>query len=275
MPALEPYPARNGAPLYFRRYRANSDTHLILLHGSSAHGAYLHAFAGYLSARNSANVYTPDLRGHGFHPQRRGDIDYIGQLEDDLADLIAYLRSESARNARFFVGGHSSGGGLALRFGGSRHGHLAQGILLLAPYLGYGAPMIKKGAGGWASPNLPRIAGLALLDGLGIKALHAATVLQFKLPEQYRNGYETLRYSFRMMKGMHPDDYRLSLQRCQVPMLLLVGSDDEAFHADGFKTGILPYKADARIGFVDGGSHLGIIMSAAAMAETARWLAST
>jgi non-heme chloroperoxidase len=31
-------------------------------------------------------VYAPDLRGHG-SSGRRGDIDYIGQLDDDLVDL--------------------------------------------------------------------------------------------------------------------------------------------------------------------------------------------
>ncbi len=29
---------------------------------------------------------------HGFTPKRRGDVDYIGQLEDDLADLITAKR---------------------------------------------------------------------------------------------------------------------------------------------------------------------------------------
>jgi alpha-beta hydrolase superfamily lysophospholipase len=31
-------------------------------------------------------TYVPDIRGHG-GSGRRGDIDYIGQLDDDLADL--------------------------------------------------------------------------------------------------------------------------------------------------------------------------------------------
>lgn len=274
MSPLEPYQARDGSQLFFRRYGAASNTHLVLIHGSSAHSAYLHAFAKYLSERNVANVYAPDLRGHGPQPQHRGDIDYIGQLEDDLADLISHISNATGTDARIFVGGHSSGGGLAVRLGGSRHGHLAQGLLLLAPYLGYDAPMVKRNAGGWSEADIPKIVGLSILNGFGVTRLNGANVLRFNLPEKYHNGYETLSYSFRMMKGMHPDNYKTDLKSYRGSMLLLVGSEDEAFHTEGFKTGILPYKSDAAIGFVHGGSHLGIIMSESAMAEAARWLAT-
>jgi len=30
-----------------------------------------------------AQVVTPDLRGDGINPDKRGDVDYIGQLDDD------------------------------------------------------------------------------------------------------------------------------------------------------------------------------------------------
>ncbi len=272
MSPLEPYQARDGSALSFRRYPAESNTHLVLIHGSSAHSAYLHAFAKYLSANKFANVYAPDLRGHGPSPQRRGDIDYIGQLEDDLADLIFHIKKGASKGARFLVGGHSSGGGLALRFSGGPNGHLAQGFVLLAPYLGHDAPMVKRGAGGWANANIPKIVGLSVLDGFGLKRFNGSRVLRFNLPAKYHNGYETLEYSFRLMRGMHPDSYKASLKSTKAPLLILVGSEDEAFHAEGFTSGVVPYKPDAEVSFVKGGSHLGIIMSEHAMAETARWL---
>ena len=274
MPPLEPFLARDGVALHLRRYRSDPITHLILLHGSSGHGAYLHAFAKNLSQRGVATVYLPDLRGHGLSPQRRGDIDYEHQLEDDLADLILHIRKDAPPQARIIVGGHSSGGGLALRFGGGRHGHLTDGLVLLAPFLGHGAPMTKRGAGGWARPNIPRIVGLSILSGIGIERLGGLPVLHFNLPERYRTGYETLTYSFRLMRGMHPRNYAASLRATKVPLLLVVGAEDEAFHAEGFKAGVTPYKPDALIRFVDGGSHLGILMSEPAMQETARWLES-
>lgn len=272
MSPLEPFEARDGAKLSFRRYSADSKVHAILLHGSSGHSAYLHPFAKYLSERNIASVYALDLRGHGPNPQRRGDIDYIGQLEEDIADLIGFIKSEAGSDVRFIVGGHSSGGGMALRFSGSSYGDLVSGVLLLAPYLGYNAPMVKKNAGGWASPNLPKIVGLKMLNSFGITRYNGAKVLRFNLPEKYHNGYETLEYSYRLMNGLHPSDYKESLKNTKASLLIVVGTEDEAFHAAEFESGILPHKSDAHITYVQGGSHLGIIMSESAMAETARWM---
>jgi len=221
-----------------------------------------------------ANVYAPDLRGHGPSPKRRGDIDYIGQLEDDLADLIAHIKKSAPKDARIMVGGHSSGGGLALRFAGGPHGDLAQGVVLLAPYLGHDAPMVKRSAGGWVDASILKIVGISMLDGLGIRRFNGSRVLRFNLPEKYRNGYETLEYSFRLMRGMHPESYKASLRATRAPLLILVPSEDEAFHAERFKAGVVPYKPDTSLIFVKGGSHLGILTSQSTMAETARWIES-
>jgi len=53
------------------------------------------------------------VRGHG-NFGRTGDIDYIGQLEDDLADFVAVLRPLHP-SASFSLIGFSSGGGFVLR----------------------------------------------------------------------------------------------------------------------------------------------------------------
>lgn len=272
MPPLTPYIPRDGARLGFRHYPSHSRSHVILVHGSSGHSAHLHAFAKYLSSRNIASVSLPDLRGHGPSPLRRGDIDYIDQLEDDLEDLIDHLRSGHAID-RVVIGGFSSGGGLALRFSGGKHGHLAQGVLLLAPYLGHGTPTITQGHSGsrWASASIPKIVALMALNAFGITQLNGAAVLRFNLPERYRSGYDTVSYSFRMMKGMHPDDYRQSLRRTKVPSLVLVGAGDEAVQADRFSAGILPYKPDAQIQVLKS-SHLGMVVNESTMAAAARWI---
>lgn len=272
IPVLKPFTARDSTRLAYRYYPSHSRTHLILLHGSSGHSAHLHAFAKYLSYRNAASAAVPDLRGHGPSPQRRGDIDYIDQLEDDLADLIEHLRASHSVD-RVVVGGFSSGGGLALRFAGGRHAVLAQGALLLAPYLGYGTPMIKRHAPNtrWARADIPRILGLMALNACGVTLLNGATVLRFNLPKQYRSNDDTLSYSFRLMKGMHPDDYRESLRNMREPMLILTGSGDEALRADSFSAAVLPYKPDTRVHIVKS-SHLGLIVNETAMAKAAQWI---
>ena len=135
IPTLQPYTVRDKATLYYRSYESKTDTNkvLILLHGSAWHGMQFHQLARFVSDNGLAHVITPDLRGHGFQPERRGDVDYIGQLEDDLADLISILKKQYP-NASFILGGHSSGGGLVIRFAGSRYGSKIDAYVLLAPF---------------------------------------------------------------------------------------------------------------------------------------------
>lgn len=278
LPALEPYLARDGAKLLFRRYvsAAPSALHVILLHGSSAHSAYLYAFAHYLSSHNIANVYTPDLRGHGPEPLRGGDIDYIDQLEHDVADLIGFIKQQAGEEAEpeFIVGGHSSGGGLALRFAGGEYGNLISRAVLIAPYLGHNTAMVKKDAGGWATPNIPKIMALSALNGLGITALNGAKVLNFNLPAAYCNGSETLSYSYRLMKGLHPVNYKESLMQTRVPLLVMIGTADESLTASEFESSILLFNQDVKIAYFNQVTHLGIVLSESAMSEAARWLAT-
>ncbi len=111
---MKQFSARDGIALSYRFYDScKKDRVIILLHGSSAHGEYLHGFADYLSfKRNVGQVYVPNLRGHYNSGTSRGDCDYIGQLEDDLYDLIHHFQLQ---NKKIILLGHSSGGGLAIR----------------------------------------------------------------------------------------------------------------------------------------------------------------
>jgi alpha-beta hydrolase superfamily lysophospholipase len=105
------------------------------------------------------------------------------------------------------VGGHSSGGGLALRFAGSEYGQQAAAYLLLAPYLQYNAPTARPNSGGWARPYTPRIAGLTMLNNVGIRWFNHLTTIDFNMPEKARNGTETLAYSFRLNTGFAPRNF--------------------------------------------------------------------
>lgn len=272
IPPLQTFKARDGVELAYRRFGQPSKNNLILIHGSSAESSYLHNFAETLAAAHAATVYTPDARGHGPAPQRRGDIDYIEQLEDDLADLIGHIQGTFPEPARFIVGGHSSGGGLALRFAGGKHGSLASGYLLLAPYLGYDAPTVRPNSGGWAKPDMAKIVSIAILNGFGVTMFNDAAVLRFNLPEQYRTGKETLVYSYRMMTGFNPRSYKTDLAAIKTPLLILEGSEDEAFDAAQFEPTVRPLVPGATIKIIKGASHLGIVTSTSASAEAVSWL---
>lgn len=267
---LGSYRARDGAELPLRHYQAESQTTLLLVHGSAYHSRYLAPLASRLATSGAARVYTPDLRGHGMAPDRRGDLEYIDQLEDDLADL-ATLTRERHPGSRVLVGGHSSGGGLAVRFAGSQHAELADGYLLLAPFLGHDAPTTRKNAGGWARPRLPVIIGLSILNGFGITALHGTTALTFDMPQAARDGSETLAYSFRLMTGFAPRDYRTDLAGISPPMLALIGAEDEAFLPAQLAP-TLRSVTDAKVEVLADLGHLDLPSALATADAITRWL---
>ena len=259
IPPLKAYIARDGVKLNYRYYSSESDVVLILIHGSGWHSRYLFRLASYIASGNTAHVYTPDLRGHGEAPQRRGDIDYIDQLEDDLADFVSLIRKEHP-TAKLVVGGHSSGGGLALRFAGGPYGDSVDAYLLLSPFLKYNAPTIRPNSGGWAHVYLPRIVGLSMLNNIGIRFMNYLEVIEYNMPGAYRDGTETLTYSHRLNMGYAPRNFKKDLISAKGPMLLVIGTADESFDALAFPPIMADYKPDAEVVLLDDVTHMGVVV---------------
>jgi|WetSurMetagenome_2_1015567.scaffolds.fasta_scaffold181195_2 non-heme chloroperoxidase len=270
LPQLETFTARDGKPLAYRRYAARSDRVIILLHGSGWHSWYFLPLAGFISAQGLAQVYTPDLRGHGRTPERRGDVDYIDQFEDDLADLIAMVRKDNPK-ATLIVGGHSSGGGLAIRFGGGKYGRQADAYMLLSPFLKYNAPTTRPNSGGWAKPYIRRIIGLTMLNKVGIRWFNYLTVVDFNMPEGARNGTETLSYSYRLIMGYEPRDYKKDLGLITQPLLVVAGTGDEAFFADQFEPVISQF-TKVKVKLLPGVTHMGVVVGPEVRPVIKEWL---
>ncbi|MCP4141188.1 MAG: alpha/beta hydrolase [Chloroflexi bacterium] len=270
LPELQTFAARDGEKLGYRHYPAESDKVLILVHGSGWHSQYFLPLAEYISAEGLAQVYTPDLRGHGAALQRRGDVDYINQLEDDLTDLISDIRKDNP-NATLIIGGHSSGGGLALRFAGSQYGQQADAYVLLSPYLKYNAPTMRPNSGGWAYAYTGRIVGLSILNTMGIHFFDHLTAIEFNMPEDARDGTETLAYSHRLNTGYAPRNYKKDLKAIAQPFLLLAGATDEAFVADQFEPVISEY-TDVQVELLPNLSHMGVVVSPDVQPIFKEWL---
>ena len=264
--------ARDGATLVYRSYGEQAPSiELILLHGSGYHSAYLSRLATEIAISGIARVWTPDIRGHGSRPQRRGDIDYIDQLEDDLADFIGLIRSINP-NATVILGGHSSGGGLAIRFAGGSYKGTADGYLLLAPYLGYNAPTIRPQLSGWATPKSSRIVALNFLNALGIRSLNSIRTLEFNLPPRYRTGDETLAYSYRLMTGFNLRNYAADLQALEKPILVVVGTDDQTFYAEEFRNVFKAFSPQAQVESIPDLTHFGLVLGEVVPRLVIQWL---
>jgi hypothetical protein len=103
LPPVERFQARDGTMLGFRHYLARgmaTGRGAVFIHGSSgSSGTANHALTAALAARG-VETWAADIRGHGASGTR-GDIAYVGQLEDDLADFVAHPqdRARSAADA--------------------------------------------------------------------------------------------------------------------------------------------------------------------------------
>jgi len=271
IPEILRYRARDNTELTFRYYPSNSNIVLILLHGSGWHSRYFYLLAENISANNLAHIYTPDLRGHGEDPESRGDINYINQLEDDINDFIKYIRDRHP-DSRIILGGHSSGGGLAIRYAGSQYRNDIDAYLLLSPYLNYNAPTMISNSGGWTSVHMPRIIGLSMLNNVGIRFLNNLSIIDFNMPEEYRDGTETLSYSYRLNTGFAPRDYKKDLSSINQELLIIVGSNDESFRANMFYPEVSKYKKDVKVKIINNVNHMGVVTNKKAWSAISTWL---
>ena len=264
--------ARDGASLAFRDYGGSDDKVLIIYHGSGTEGGYLDPLARRIAGAGIARIIVPNARGHYRTGPRRGDIDHIGQLEEDLEDLINQLKLDRS-GISLYLAGHSSGGGFAARYAGLKYGRRLSGLILLAPYFGYRAPSSRKSSGGWVNVDTARIIQISYLNGTGDQSRNGETVLTFNMPPKVRTGAETLAYSFRLMTnfGSH-SDFSEDIAGVGVPILVLAGAADGAMNSSAY-AGMFADKADATVQILDGVGHLDIVSNAAALDRIASWLA--
>ncbi len=259
--------ARDGSDLTAWHLPAdNPDAPLmVLVHGSGWHGGQFKSMAADL--QGNVEILAVNLRGHFNGPGQRGDVAYLGQLEDDLADLIAALRKPGQK---VVLGGHSSGGGLVVRFAGGQHREMIDAALLLAPFLKYNAPTTRPNSGGWAHVLTRRIIGLSMLNTFKIHALDHLTVIQFAMPQDVQAGATgqeaTLAYSWRLNQSYAPrGDYLADIAKLP-PFLLIAGSNDESFVAQGFEPLMSEQTDKGRYHVLEGANHLGVVLDARTVA---------
>ena len=272
--ATEAATLRDGSTTLVRHVTGPEDGPLVVLvHGSGWDGGQFDGLARELS--EVADVIAPDLRGHGADPVRRGDVDYIGQMEDDLADLIASYRRDE--NQPVVMLGHSSGGGLVIRFANGLHGGLLSRAVLLAPFVQHDAPTMRANSGGWAHVLTRRIIGLSMLNMVGIRALDHLVIVEFNMPKSVLDGSEghraTTAYSWRLNQGYAPRrDWQADIAALP-EFLLLAGDEDEAFVADQYEPVFSDVSDRGRYGLLPGVGHLDVVTDAAAVAQVRDFVA--
>ncbi|WP_144410218.1 alpha/beta hydrolase [Chromobacterium vaccinii] len=230
LPPLSRYDAEDGAALAYRRYAPSGSGGIrgsvVLIHGSSASSNSLHVLAKAFAVAGY-EAYALDVRGHGASGVK-GSIDYIGQLEDDLASFVhAVPMSKPATLAGF-----SSGGGFALRFAGGQRQDEFANYLLLSPFLGPDAPNLHPGNGSWVKVGIARMIGLTVLNRLGVRAFNGLPIMSFALSEEVK-AFLTPTYSFSLAANFQPlADYEANIRAVRRPVAVVAGAADEVFMTD-------------------------------------------
>ena len=270
LPPIERFQARDGTSLGFRHYaptgRATGRA-AIVVHGSAGSSATRnHALSMALAARG-VETWAVDIRGHGVSGTR-GDIGYLGELEDDMADFVAVVR-KSNPDVPLTLIGHSAGGGFALRVAASPIQNLFARTILLAPYLGYQAPTNRPHSGGWANADVPRFIALGMLNRIGIDCCDSLPVLAFAVPPSSEK-ILTGTYSYRLMRNFanHPD-YRGDFAAATHPMTIFAGADDELMLSDKYAEAVGGITPAIDVKLIDGVNHMGIVTAPKAISAIA------
>jgi pimeloyl-ACP methyl ester carboxylesterase len=259
LPPVQTYRARDGTQLGYRAYDGGGEQVVVLIHGSSDDGSGMHPLAKALR-QAGASVYVPVLRGHR-GSGRSGDIDYIGQLEDDLADFVAVLRPVHPA-ASYSLIGFSSGGGFVLRVIAGPDQKMFDRFIMISPALPKGAPTIRPGTGGWVSLAMPRIIALAMLNRVGVDWFNGLPIVALATSPSAPN--LTSIYSFRLAVDFGaPRDYLTALRRSIKPTALLVGGADEFMYPERYAPLLQPVRPDLAIAVVPGIGHVGMTVAPA------------
>jgi len=253
------FTVRDNKRIFAYRFPNRSENTIVLIHGVASSAYMYNKTAGLLQEATQAEIYAIDLRGHGHSDGNIGDVDYINQYVDDLADIINEIRKEKP-NGKIIIAGHSMGGGVALRYAMEKQYEQADGFLLFAPLIGHNSPAFPQAQAGenlaeepFMKIHIERIIGLTMLNEIGNHNYDNLPVLFFNLPE----AVPLRKYSYRANKSTTPDDYVAGLKAVDKPMLVLMGSKDEAFSSTATKKAILK-NSNGEIQIIDKVSHNGI-----------------
>jgi non-heme chloroperoxidase len=257
LPAMLRYKARDGTLLSYREYRADGRKVAVLLHGSAGSSGDMHSLALALQ-QSGVTALVPDVRGHGAnHPH--GDIAYVGQLEDDLADFINSEKRDSSSS--WTILGFSSGAAFGLRFAAAPSvGQMVDRYVLVSPYLRYNARSVRQSKSGavapqsWAAASTGRIIGLTILNHFGVHRWDGLPVLAFPVPANTDSATQT--YSWRMQRNFGADDdYLADIRRATRSVQVFVGGSDELLDAEKLKIEFHSQRPDVPVSIFSGMGH--------------------
>jgi alpha-beta hydrolase superfamily lysophospholipase len=269
VPPSSHFSARDATPLAWLHYPPTGNPsanprRVVLVHGSSARAQSMHPMAQALAAAGH-DVAALDMRGHG-DSGPRGQIAYVGQLEDDLED---FMKAQAWPGPSTLLG-FSSGGGFVLRVAGGPRAQLFDRFLLLSPFLHPSSPTKRPGNSDWVSIGLPRIVALSMLNAIGITHWNHLPTLRFGLNEAARK-LLTEQYDFNLATNFRPHrDYKQDIRNIGRPLRIVAGVEDELFDTARFQASFAKAGHAVPVTLVPGINHIGLTLDSRALAEVVK-----
>jgi non-heme chloroperoxidase len=159
--------------------------------------------------------------------------------------------------------GFSSGGGYALHVAATPLGKDFVRAVLLSPMLGPFAPTYNQNQK-YATPFIPRVMALAVLDRIGIRAFDHLTTLLLAI-DPSRSDILIGHYSWLLMRAFGTTDYAADVRNAQTPLAVVAGEKDELFYADKFGPTLNAEKPGIPATIVPGLSHTGLTVDPSAV----------
>jgi pimeloyl-ACP methyl ester carboxylesterase len=264
---------RDGKQLFSYVYKNPSDTTIVLLHGVLSSAYMMNRTAGLLQEATHNEVIALDFRGHGQSEGAPGDVDYINQYVHDLADVVSTIKKDKP-DQRIILAGHSMGGGIILRYAMENTAPEVDGYLLIAPHLGANSPTLKEealedGQDPFVRLHINRIIGLKMINAIGETKYNHLPVMFFNLPETKPIN----QYSYRANESMYPADYKEGLSAIGKPLLVIVGSIDEAFDARKYHAAVTE-NSNGEFFVVEDETHNGVRHNVETMQVISNWVNS-
>lgn len=118
-----------------------------------------------------------------------------------------------------------------------------------------------------------RIIGLSILNALCIRGLNGLPVIDFNKPVRFRDGTETLSYSYRLAASFHPRNrYVSDVRKLPAGAFVLIGEDDEAVDAQRLRKLFDRESPATRFNILSGTNHFGIFTSDRPVKMLIGWL---
>ncbi len=250
------FKARENTRLAYKQLiHQNATTTVIFLHGSTYNSLRYKNLAKSLF-NHSINTCLLDWRGHGDSEGKPGDVAYIGQLEDDLADFITHFSKHNS--TKLILSGHSAGAVICLRYIAKYGCNGISGVSFIAPAINgpletvryqqksakwqYRVSYFRKAqiqalAPEAALKHAPSLKAWPFICAKALPVLRHKGILRFPANERMAKlEKRVLNYSYNLMLSCDINNYPAAFNQISVPVLLLAGELDEVIHPDLLKT---------------------------------------